>query len=280
MQAPSGLARRARRLSESETARRLLDTAVDSLTRTGLTVGLDHISLEELIREAGVSRSAVYRRWPYKDLFFADLVKELAKNAVPTIVDEEIAALKDVVAQHQDWLDTTEHRAALVAELIRQLALVDFEVLYRSARWRTYLALQATFMSIADDATRQQVQAALAESEQEHTAAVAQAWEMLVGLLGYRLRPETAATFETLATLLTAAMRGLVIMALSDPAIATRRTTAAPFGAGHTAQWSLPATALASLASGLLEPDPTIDWDAERVQAVCAALGRLGPLDT
>ena len=84
----------------------MLDTAVESLSRTGLTVGLDHISVEELIREAGVSRSAVYRRWPYKDLFFADLVAELAKNAVPSIVDEELAALKGVVAEHEDWLNT------------------------------------------------------------------------------------------------------------------------------------------------------------------------------
>jgi AcrR family transcriptional regulator len=49
------------------------------VNRTGLTVSLDHISLEQVIRDAGVSRSAAYRRWPYKDLFFSDLVKQLAK---------------------------------------------------------------------------------------------------------------------------------------------------------------------------------------------------------
>jgi len=27
-----------------------------------------------VIRDADVSRSAVYRRWPFKDLFFSDLV--------------------------------------------------------------------------------------------------------------------------------------------------------------------------------------------------------------
>ena len=67
----------------------MLQAAVAMVNRTGLTVSLDHISLEEVIRDADVSRSAVYRRWPYKDLFFSDLVKELAKKATPTIVDDE-----------------------------------------------------------------------------------------------------------------------------------------------------------------------------------------------
>jgi hypothetical protein len=41
------------------------------------------------------------------------------------------------------------------------------------------------------------------------------------GLLGYRRRPESGASFEMLATLLTAAMRELVTLALPDPTIAT-----------------------------------------------------------
>jgi AcrR family transcriptional regulator len=246
----------------------LLDTALESLTRTGLTVSLDHISLEQLIRESGVSRSAVYRRWPYKDLFFADLVKELAKNAVPAIADDETAAIRRVLAEHRDQLDTPEQRGGLVAELIRQLAQADFETLRRSARWRTYLALNATFTSIADDDTRREVGTALAESERAHILSVAGAWELLTGLLGYRLRPDSGATFETLATLLTGAMRGLVTMALCDPAVATGSVRSKPFGATETADWPLPALALASIASGLLEPDPAIAWDTERIARV------------
>jgi AcrR family transcriptional regulator len=242
----------------------LLDTALESLTRTGLTVSLDHISLEQLIRESGVSRSAVYRRWPYKDLFFADLVKELAKNAVPAIADDETAAIRRVLAEHRDQLDTPEQRGGLVAELIRQLA----QTLRRSARWRTYLALNATFTSIADDDTRREVGTALAESERAHILSVAGAWELLTGLLGYRLRPDSGATFETLATLLTGAMRGLVTMALCDPAVATGSVRSKPFGATETADWPLPALALASIASGLLEPDPAIAWDTERIARV------------
>ena len=273
--APTGLARRGRRLSDQETAQRMLRAAVDMVHRTGLTVSLDHISLEDVIREAGVSRSAVYRRWPYKDLFFSDLVRELATNATPTLVDDELAMIKEIAASHLDWLDTPEHRQGLMIELFRRLALLDFDTLYGSAAWRTYVALHATFLSLADGDLRDQVQAALGESERAHLARIAKAWAQLAGLFGYRLRPELGATFATLAPLLSAAMRGLVIMALSMPEIATQRAAAAPFGAAAQEEWSLPAIGLASIASGFLEPDPEVEWDEARIAAVRQSLTTL-----
>jgi len=70
-------------------------------------------------------------------------------------------------------------------------------------------------------------------------------------------------------------MRGMVITALSDPAIATRRVLAVPFGAVEPAEWSLAALALASVGSGLLEPDPEVDWSAEKVAAFREALATI-----
>lgn len=278
-QAPTGLARRGRRLSDRETEQRMLRAAVAMVSRAGLTVSLDHISFEDLIRDADVSRSAVYRRWPHKDLFFSDLVKELATNAIPGILADELELIGRIVAGHQDWLETPELRHGLVIELFRQLSLLDFQALYGSPEWRTYLALHATFLSIADGELRDQVQAALAQSERDHIARVARAWEHLTGLFGYRLRPELGATFETAATLVDAAMRGLVITALSMPEVATHRAQASPFGAAGTDEWSLPALGLASIASAFLEPDPVVEWDAGRIASVRRALADLAVPD-
>jgi AcrR family transcriptional regulator len=275
-QAPTGLARRGRRLPEHETEQRMLHAAAAMVHRAGLTVSLDHISFEDVIRDAGVSRSAVYRRWPYKDLFFSDLVKELAKDATPTgIVNAELDLIRQVAAERQDWLDTPELRHSLAIELIRQLSLLDFQALYGSPQWRTYLALHATFMSLADGELRDEVAAALARSEQERRARVANAWEHLARLFGYRLRPELAATFETLAMLLDATMRGLVIMALPMPELTTHQVRARPFGAAREGEWTLPAVGLASIASAFLEPDPAIEWDDERITTVRQALDSL-----
>jgi len=192
---------------------------------------------------ATAARSAVYRRWPYKDLFFSDLVKELAREAIPpTIIYDEYELIRRVVAEHLDWLDTPELRASLVSELFRQAALLDFQAFCRSPEWRTYIALHATCMSLADGELRDEVQAALAQSEQARLARIVRGWQQLAGLLGYRLRPETGATLDTVVTLIDATMRGMVIMALATPGIAAHRTTAAPFGAATPQDWSLPAS--------------------------------------
>lgn len=271
---PTGLGRRARRLSDKETEQRMLHAALSMVNRSGLTVSLDHISFEDVIRDADVSRSAVYRRWPYKDLFFSDFVKELAKYATPMIGDDEATLIRRIVAEHPDWLETPVLRQGLVVELFRQLALFDFDTVYTSPGWRTYIALHATFMGLADGDLRDQVQMALAQSEVERTERVATAWEQLAQLFGYRLRAELGSGFATMATLLSATMRGLVVMALSTPEIATRRSRARPFGAAAEDEWSVAALGIAAIASAFLEPDPGIEWNDERCSDVRQALSR------
>ena len=268
-QTPTGLGRRGRRLPDEELRRRTLRAAVAMVHHAGLTVSLDHISFEDVIRDADVSRSAAYRRWPYKDLFYGDLIEELAKEgAPPGIVQAEYALIQQAVSEFPGELDTPGQRHELVTELLRRLALLDFQALAGAPEWRTYIALQAAFNSIADDERRDRVRAALAASEKERRARVAAAWELLANLFGYRIRPETGATFDTLITLIDATLRGLIIMAQPVPEIAASQVSASPFGATTVREWSLPALGVGSVATAFLEPDPGIKWDGERVARI------------
>jgi hypothetical protein len=130
-------------------------------------------------------------------------------------------------------------------------------------------------MSLAEGELRDQVQATLAQSEQGFIGRVAATWELLCGLLGYRLRPELGANFETLATLLSANVRGLTVMALSLPGLADDRAPARPFGAAGEEEWSLPALGAAAIASAFLEPGPAVTWDEDRVTRLYEALSSL-----
>ncbi|HEX8860827.1 MAG TPA: TetR/AcrR family transcriptional regulator [Actinomycetes bacterium] len=275
-QPPTGLSQRRRRLSDEETERRMLDAALAMVHRTGLTVSLEHISFEEVIRDAGVSRSAVYRRWPYKDLFFSDLLKELARAAAPAAtVSEETGKemLRRVLAAHRGDLASAKERHDLVTEMVRLAAVADFEAVYSSTEWRTYLALHATFLSLPDGALRDEIQVALARSEQAFVDRIARAWERAVAVLGYRLRPETGGSFATIATVVSATLRGMVTMALSNPELVTRRVQANPTGASTSADWSLIGIAAASIATTFLEPDPDIEWDERRLASLRELLG-------
>ncbi|GAA2987474.1 TetR/AcrR family transcriptional regulator [Streptosporangium longisporum] len=254
----------------------MLDAALAMVHRDGLTVGLDHIGFEEVIRDAGVSRTAVYRRWPYKDLFFADLLRELAQGAAPAaaIAEEDtMRLLASVVAGRTKELASPHGRHGLITEMLRVSASSDFEAIHDSAEWRTYLALQATFLSLPDGDLRDEVQAALARSEARFVERVARGWEQIAGAMGYRLRPGSGGGFTVIATLAGATMRGLVLMALSDPELLTRRVSADPTAAGAHADWTLVGLAAACIATTFLEPDPDVTWDGERVASLHALLG-------
>ena len=74
----------------------MLRSALAMVHQTGLTVSLEHISFEDVIRAADVSRTSAYRRWPHKDLFFSDLVLQLARDPAPGIVADEMDLIRRI----------------------------------------------------------------------------------------------------------------------------------------------------------------------------------------
>ncbi len=73
--------------------------------------------------------------------------------------------------------------------------------MHASAEWRTYLALNATFLSITAPVLRAEVQGALAAAQQRFVGSIAAGWQLLAGLLGFGLRAGVT-SFDTLAAMI------------------------------------------------------------------------------
>lgn len=257
----SSIGRGRPRLSDAETERRMLSTAAEALSREGLTVSLDHIRLEDVIREAGVSRSTAYRRWPSKEQFLGDLLLELARASEPMAATGSAEAsdgIRAVVLEHLGLLKTESGRIQLAATVLRDVAAQDFHRILASPQWRTYLALTVSAVGMPEGPLRTQVQETLAASEQAFIEGIAQSHRMVTTLLGLRIRPETGLTFERLAHLGNAVMRGLITQAMVTPSLSEDRVDGEVFGAHGS--WSLPALGAVAVTVGYLEPDPDVAW--------------------
>lgn len=259
---------------------RLIAVAVERIRRDGMTVGLDHLSLEGVIADSGVSRATAYRHWPNK----ADFLREVLVETVRTtrLVGEtptDLADLTRLLQEAGDGLRTAQGRRDLVVEALRRTAQADVDRMRASPQWQTYLAITATCRGLPPGPLRDDVRAALAQAEAGFVEHRAQVYARLPGLLGYRLvAPLTAPEgFTIMASASGAMMTGLLVTAAAGPDPAPIRL--APFGSSRPADWTLPALHLVGVLLAHLEPDPDVVWDAarwretkERLDEVLAAL--------
>ncbi len=265
------------RLSDQQTADRMISAATGMIQESGLTVSLEHISVEEVIRRADVSRTSAYRRWPHRGDFFADLLRALARDPVLRIGSEERQSeLSATLEAHLDWLETADGRARLYREAVRIGGSADLRMLATSNLWRSYIALQAAVLSAPDDAFRAELTAHLAASERQTHERLARNYAMLATLFGFRLRADARIGFDDIAVLCSSLMNGVAIKAQSDAGLLSR-TAGAP--GLPSEQWTLPAIGCYAIQLQYLEPDPDVHWNGERIAEVrnllrLAATGR------
>ncbi|ANG85074.1 hypothetical protein A8L33_06475 [Microbacterium aurantiacum] len=71
-------------MSREELRTRVLAAAHDMLGGDGLTVGLHHLNMEELIRRVGVPRSSAFAAFGGKEQLMADLMVDTLRPASST----------------------------------------------------------------------------------------------------------------------------------------------------------------------------------------------------
>lgn len=250
-------------------------TAVEQIRRQGMSVSLEHLSLEAIIRESGVSRATAYRHWPTKADFLSEvLVTVVRSTRLEGESAHEVAELGTLIWDRRADLGSAEGRRNLIVEALRYSTDANFRRVLDSPQWHTYLALNATLRGLPDGPLRVKVQSALAEADVRFVAHRAEVYARLPAPLGYRLVPPLTAPegFTVMSSAAGSMMTGLIVKALARPEIVTDAVPMSPFGSTRTADWTLPTHHLTGVLLGHLEPDPAITWDARQRRTAAAAI--------
>lgn len=246
-------------MSLDETRRRVLASATDRVLHHGMGSGLEHVRLEDAVRDADVSRTAAYRCWPRRDDFVADVLAELCAEAIPVGGERSPRAtelLRDAIARDPSRLRTPEGRRDALHDAVQTTAEDDIAAdREQTRRWRTYLALALAVSTLPEGEQRDHVQAAVTDAEAQITARLAAGYPVILELFGFAPRR----TYDELAAVGLAMVRGLVIGGYTgvDPAPAVR-------------------AAFAVLVDGGTEVADTSEWDDDRINAI---LGQLSAPD-
>lgn len=276
---PFGRAHRVGRLSDTETAEWMMTAAIRKVDEGGLPVSFDLLRFEELIVDAGVARSAVYRRWPTKHHFYADLLRELAGRAHPAVAAYEQTTVATAIrlgTENLEQLKTPEGRHRMAVEMCRQAALENFRTLSGSRSWSLYVTLNATMLSLPPEGgLLGDLERSLSQSWARYFTRMGSIYAGLLGLVGYRVRTDITGLSEvTLAELGAALIEGLSLNSIGDAGGAAKRFTGDPFHTGEQAEWSLAGLGFASQLMALVEPDPAAggDWDDAELDRRAQAL--------
>lgn len=271
-QDPFGRPYRSGRLTDQQTVERMLQTGLDKVQQEGLRVSFDLLKFEDLIAEAGVARSAAYRKWPTKHHYYADLLRRLSGHVHPAVgaYDQSTIELAlGLALEARGLLSSPQGRRALVVELCRQGSSRNFLTLSESPSWPIYVTLRATYMSLPEEGDlRQDIGKALASSEAWFVRRMSEFYEALIQAFGYRMRPQVEpVSRETLSVLGGALVEGLALMSVTGEYIAETFFEVDPFDTGLTEKWSFAALGFTSLVMALVEPDPEQheDWGEDRV---------------
>lgn len=266
----SGAGSRRRRMPAAEVRERMLRAAQDLVLESGgVTVSLEDMSLEDVMRRAQVPRSSVYRLWPYKGDFVDDLLCRLAEPewVTTTQARSQRRALDvawDVVNGNKERLTTAEGRRAVMQEVARRAVAVSLQDMTADPAWPVYFALCCTLQGVRDPEARFKIASALEDFEKARVDSMVRFFAELAGAVGFRLRE--GCTLEHLAVAAGAMLQGLLMRRLI-----VRRTGDHSQRPASRAAWSLDWVVNGSL------PGPGLDGDA--ADWSLAALAYLGIMD-
>jgi len=240
----------------------VLDFAVELVSRQGLTVGLGHLSFDEIIQTAGVSRTTAYRVWPRKERFLEDLLRRLADVTSPCYgpLDDESSEVGFAVLNgHIDKLGTSAGRKMVLVEVARTISTHWREGASASPKWRTYLALIATMRSLGNEELADDLCSRLQAVDNAAVEHLAALYQQALTVLGYRVRD---LSMSQLVHTCGATLMGAMLLAEHRPEMTVPVINIDPFDTGRSADWALASIAYTATLLAAIEPDPDYNLEA------------------
>ncbi len=260
---PGDVARRRSRIRAAEVRRRVLDTALERVEGIGLTIGFEHLVMDDLIREAGVPRSSTYRLWDSKEAFVSDLLIEIATETSTRLADAETLEISErILFENIDRLGDAAERQRVMYEVIRVALEHNYRAVIASVAWQSYVGLSATLLSHLESSAREEIERALRAGSDSFIERMAEFHKWFSTILGYRIRPEWDGDYRPYAVVISAMVEGLGLRHLGNPGVVDASYRGPATITSGDPEWALPAIALVAILERFLEPDPEFDAEA------------------
>lgn len=241
--------------------RRMLDAGQRLVSQAGgLRISLEHLSMDGVIKEAGVPRASAYREWSSREAFQLDLLCDLAGpswQGTAAFDEETIRLVRQIVADNLELLSTVDGRRRLLHEVVRQGAHQNFETLTSSPQWLAYVTLTGAVMSIDDDGQKERVLGALRNSEGTFIGRMGDFYEDLSIVFGFRLR-RGVPNFRVVAALGAAVVEGLALRRVIAPDVVD--TPVMVDGPSHQEAWHLASVGFLAVLEQMIEPVDDYDF--------------------
>lgn len=244
---------RSKRLKGEELRVRVLDTAEELLSETGLTVSLDHLNMEELIRRVGVPRTSTFNEFGGKEGLITALILKMirpdeSQGAAFSPATLEIA--QKVLSENQHRLVDQAGCDAVLREAIRLGAKQNYDDIIASSYWKTYMALSVSLAGLPAD-RRDQVLSMLRVVEERFIELMSSFYTRMLPILRRRIRDGLDA--RQIAAAGSAVVEGIAERRFVNPELVDTPIWQAGLD-GELVEWHLAAIGFLSIIEGMTEP--------------------------
>ncbi len=235
------------RRTGEETRALLLRVGMQMLLERGVSAGVQHIRLQDVLRRAGLTTGAAYRLWADQNDYQRDLAVAMVRLRMSGPADYARTAVEDLIAQGASGDDVI--RAAAFAH-VRTAAvdLTDAEDALDAQSFLIALALRTTAQ------TWPELRQASRERHRESIAAFAEFYAFLME--SYGLRMKAGLTIQDFTEAMAAMGEGFAVRALEG--IAHPTYTFPEDGESPSGEWTLFALGVRALVNEFMVPaEPT-----------------------